>query len=686
MPNRLAGETSPYLQQHAGNPVDWYPWGAAAFERARAEGRPILLSIGYSACHWCHVMEHESFEDDETARLMNEHFVSVKVDREERPDVDSIYMSAVQAMTGHGGWPMTVFLMPDGSPFYGGTYFPPEPRHGLPSFRQVLSVVADAYHTRRDEVAESAAGLRDALEQSTRLRAPAAAVDLSILDGAYRRMAGSYDTQYGGFGTAPKFPQPLALEFVLRHHARTGDEQPLRLLRHTLRQMADGGMYDHLGGGFHRYSVDRQWLVPHFEKMLYDNALLARLYARAYQATQEPALRRVAEQTLDYVRREMTAPDGGFYSAQDADSEGEEGRFYVWLPDEVDSVLGPADGELFRRYYDVTQAGNFEGSSILHVTRDVASVARDARIDAEQLASVLTRGRAALYDVRSRREWPARDEKVLTSWNALMLQAYAVAAQVFGRAEDREAAVRNAEFLLRELQTDGRLHRTWRDGVARIDAFLEDYALLADALLSLYETTFDARWIREARALGDRMLELFWDDDESAFYDAATGDETLLMRPRNVDDNATPSGNSAATLLLLRLSVFTGEPRYERIAVRVLQSMAQLLERAPLAFGHLLAAADFHLATPQEVAIIGQADARDTLDLLGVVRERYRPNTVVALRPAEQRDDGTIPLLSGRAALDDRATAYVCQRFACRRPVTDADALRAELDDGMTPE
>jgi uncharacterized protein len=686
MPNRLAGETSPYLQQHAGNPVDWYPWGAAAFERARAEGRPILLSIGYSACHWCHVMEHESFEDEETARLMNEHFVSVKVDREERPDVDSIYMSAVQAMTGHGGWPMTVFLMPDGSPFYGGTYFPPEPRHGLPSFRQVLSVVADAYHTRRDEVAESAAGLRDALEQSTRLRAPAAAVDLSILDGAYRRMAGSYDTQYGGFGTAPKFPQPLALEFVLRHHARTGDEQPLRLLRHTLRQMADGGMYDHLGGGFHRYSVDRQWLVPHFEKMLYDNALLARLYARAYQATQEPALRRVAEQTLDYVRREMTAPDGGFYSAQDADSEGEEGRFYVWLPDEVDSVLGPADGELFRRYYDVTQAGNFEGSSILHVTRDVASVARDARIDAEQLASVLTRGRAALYDVRSRREWPARDEKVLTSWNALMLQAYAVAAQVFGRAEDREAAVRNAEFLLRELQTDGRLHRTWRDGVARIDAFLEDYALLADALLSLYETTFDARWIREARALGDRMLELFWDDDESAFYDAATGDETLLMRPRNVDDNATPSGNSAATLLLLRLSVFTGEPRYERIAARVLQSMAQLLERAPLAFGHLLAAADFHLATPQEVAIIGQADARDTLDLLGVVRERYRPNTVVALRPAEQRDDGTIPLLSGRAALDDRATAYVCQRFACRRPVTDADALRAELDDGMTPE
>jgi uncharacterized protein len=686
MPNRLAGETSPYLQQHAGNPVDWYPWGVEAFERARTEARPILLSIGYSACHWCHVMEHESFEDDETARLMNEHFVNIKVDREERPDVDSIYMSAVQAMTGHGGWPMTVFLLPDGSPFYGGTYFPPEPRHGLPSFRQVLRVIAEAYHTRHDEVAESAAGLRGALEQSTRLRAPAAAVDVSILDGAYRRMAGSHDTQYGGFGTAPKFPQPLALEFMLRQYARTGDEQPLRLLRHTLRQMADGGLYDQLGGGFHRYSVDRQWVVPHFEKMLYDNALLARLYARAYQATGEPALRRVAEQTLDYVRREMTAPAGGFYSAQDADSEGEEGRFYVWQPDEVDGILGAADGELFRRYYDVTHAGNFEGSSILRVTRDATSVAVEAGIDVERLEAVLARGRAALYEVRSRREWPARDEKVLTSWNALMLQAYAVAAQVFGRTEDRDAAVRNAEFLLQELRTDGRLHRTWRDGVARIDAFLEDYALLADALLSLYETTFDVRWIREARALGDRMLELFWDDDESAFYDAATGDETLLMRPRNVDDNATPAGNSAATLLLLRLSVFTGEPRYERIAVRVLQSMAQLLERAPLAFGHLLAAADFHLATPQEVAIIGQADAGDTLDLLGVVRERYRPNTILAVGAAEQRDDGTIPLLAGRTALAGRATAYVCQRFACRRPVTGADALRAELDDGMTQE
>jgi uncharacterized protein len=682
MPNRLAGETSPYLQQHADNPVDWYPWGKAAFERARAEDRPILLSVGYSACHWCHVMEHESFEDDETARIMNERFVNVKVDREERPDVDSVYMAAVQALTSHGGWPMTVFLMPDGSPFHGGTYFPPEPRHGLPSFRQVLGAVADAYHARREDVASSAAGLREALEQGTRLRAPAI-LQASVLDGAYGRIAGSYDALNGGFGAAPKFPQPMALEFVLRHHVRTGDAQSVRMLQHTLRQMANGGMYDQLGGGFHRYSVDAKWLVPHFEKMLYDNALLARLYTRAYQVTRDPTLRRVAEETLDYVRREMASPDGGFYSAQDADSEGEEGRFYVWSPDEVDSVLGPDVGALFRRYYDVTRAGNFEGSNILHVEPDAARVAGEAGVDVDRLEAVLARGRAELYTVRSRRVWPARDEKVLTSWNAMMLQAYAVAAQVFDRDEDREIAVRNAEFLLRELRKDGRLHRTWRDGAARIDGFLEDYALLGDALLSLYEATFDARWVGEARELGDRIIDLFWDEDEQVFYDSAAGGETLVVRPRQVDDNATPSGNSAATMLLLRLSAFTGEERYHDIAVRVLRSMASLLERAPLAFGHLLAAADFQLAAPQEVAIIGEPGAADTAALLAVVRERYRPNTIVALRATGwgvDAESSSIPLLAGREALDGRATAYVCKRFTCRRPVTEPDALREELD------
>jgi uncharacterized protein len=682
MPNRLATETSPYLQQHADNPVDWYPWGEEAFTRAREEDRPVLLSVGYSACHWCHVMEHESFEDEETARVMNELFVNVKVDREERPDVDSVYMTAVQTMTGHGGWPMTVFLTPDGSPFYGGTYFPPAPRHGLPSFRQVLLAVADAWDRRRGEVVDSAASLRDALQQSTRLSGAAAALDTSLLDEAYRRMAASHDPRHGGFGGAPKFPQPMALAFMLRHHVRTGEAEPLNLVVQTLRAMATGGMYDQLGGGFHRYSVDAQWLVPHFEKMLYDNALLGRLYVHAWQVTGEPLLRRVAEEVLDYVRAEMTAPEGGFYSAQDADSEGEEGRFYVWQADEVDSVLGAEDGPLFRRYFGVMPGGNFEGSSILHVPRDAEAVAADAGVGPERLTEVVARGRKALYEVRSRRVWPARDEKVLTSWNAMMLRTYAEAAQVLGRPADLESAVRNAEFLLRELCVDGRLRRTWRDGTARIDGFLEDHATLGDALISLYEATFDPRWVREARSLGDTILERFFDADEGVFHDAAADGEALVVRPRSVDDNATPSGNSAATHLLLRLSAFTGEPRYERVAVRVLRSMGGLLERAPLAFGELLAALDFHLATPQEIAIIGRMADTRTRDLLAVVRERYRPNTVVALLDPDTPPDapGVVPLLADRPLVGGQPTAYVCQRFTCRQPVTDAGALRDELD------
>jgi uncharacterized protein len=682
MSNRLAAETSPYLLQHADNPVDWYPWGEEAFERARTEDRPVLLSIGYSACHWCHVMEHESFEDEETARVMNERFVNVKVDREERPDVDSIYMTAVQTMTGHGGWPMTVFLTPDGAPFFGGTYFPPEPRHGLPSFRQLLLAIDDAFQRRRDEVDRSAAGLRDALEQSTRLRAPASDLDRAILDDAFRGLTTRYDARHGGFGGAPKFPQPMTIEFLLRHHARTGDGQALRMVSHTLRAMGRGGMYDQVGGGFHRYSVDARWLVPHFEKMLYDNALLARLYLQGYQATGDGELRRVAEEILHYVQREMTSPEGGFYSAQDADSEGEEGKFYVWTEEEIDRVLGDEDGPLFRRYYGVTAAGNFEGRNILHVETSAAAVAGGAGVPEEQLAAVLERGRAALYEARARRVRPARDEKVITAWNAMMLQALAVAARVLDSEEARTAAVRNAGFLLGELRPGGRLKRTWRHGSARIDAFLEDHALLADALLSLYEATFDPRWVAEARALADTILDRFWDDEEGIFYDAAAEGERLVVRPRDVDDNATPSGNSAATLMLLRLAVFTGEPRYERVATRVLRDLAGLLQRAPLAFGHLLAALDFHLATPQEVALVGDPADAGTRALLEVVADRYRPNTVLALRRPDPADDAaeTIPLLANREPLDGRATAYVCRRYTCRRPVTEPEELRAELE------
>jgi uncharacterized protein len=681
VPNRLAIETSPYLLQHAENPVDWYPWGTEAFERARAEDRPLLLSVGYSACHWCHVMERESFEDEETARAMNDLYVNVKVDREERPDVDSIYMTAVQAMTGHGGWPMTVFLTPDGAPFYGGTYFPPEPRHGLPSFRQVLVAVEQAYRRRRDEVEENAAGLRAALERSTLLRDPAEGLTPATLDDAFRSLVASYDQRHGGFGGAPKFPQPLALEVLLRHHARTGEVRALDMVRETLHRLARGGIHDQIGGGFHRYAVDAHWLVPHFEKMLYDNALLARVALHAYQATGDEELRRVAERTLDYVRREMTSPEGGFHSAQDADSEGAEGRFYVWTPGEIDAALGPEDGPLFRRYHGVTEAGNFEGSNILRVALDVAAVAREAGVEVAVVEAALERGREALYRARSERVWPARDDKVITAWNGMMLGAFATAARVLDRDDYRAVAERNAAFLLRELRPEGRLRRTWRDGIARIDAFLEDHALLGDALLTLYEATFDARWVREARGLGDVILDRFLDEEQGIFFDAPTGGQDLLVRPRHVDDNPTPSGNSAATLMLLRLSGLTGEPRYERAAAAVLRDMGGLLARAPLAFGHLLAALDFHLAEPREVAVAGDPRDAGTRALLDVVRERYRPNTVIALRrPGDiGDDDSAIPLLAGREPVRGRPAAYVCRRFTCRRPVTDPAALREEL-------
>ncbi|HEX7239050.1 MAG TPA: thioredoxin domain-containing protein, partial [Longimicrobiaceae bacterium] len=639
MPNRLARETSPYLLQHRDNPVDWYPWGPEAMERARAEDRPILLSVGYSACHWCHVMEHESFEDPETARVMNEHFVNVKVDREERPDVDSIYMTAVQQMTGHGGWPMTVFLTPHGVPFYGGTYYPPEPRHGMPSFRQVLQGIAEAYRDRREDVERSAAELHDLLRQQMWARAAEATQDAALLDRAAQGLLSRFDARHGGFGGAPKFPQPMGVEFLLRHWRRTGSPEALRAVEHTLRRMAAGGIYDHVGGGFHRYSVDARWLVPHFEKMLYDNALLSAAYLHAWQATGEPGFRRVVEEVLRYVRREMLSPEGAFYATQDADSEGEEGKFYVWTPAEVDALLGPEDGPLFRAYYDVTEGGNFEGSSILHADRDAAAVAAEAGVEPARLEAVLARGREVLYEARAKRVWPGRDDKVVTSWNAMMLRSFAEAARVLGSAEYLETAVRSADFLLRELRRDGRLLRTYKDGAAKIDAFLEDHALLADALVAVYEATGDPRWVREARTLADAMLERFWEEDEGVFYDTASDAEPLVVRPRDTFDNATPSGTSAAAMALLRLGALAGEPRYTRVAARVLESAGEMPARIPAAFGLLLSALDFHLATPQEVVVVGRPGAPDTEALLEVLRRGWRPSTVLALRdpdaPAE---------------------------------------------------
>ena len=682
MPNRLADETSPYLRQHRDNPVEWYPWGPEALERARREDRPLLLSIGYAACHWCHVMAHESFEDEQTARLMNERFVNVKVDREERPDLDSIYMNAVQQMTGHGGWPLTAFLLPDGTPFFGGTYYPPEPRHGMPAFRQVLQAVAEAYRTQRAQVQRSAAELRDALAHSTQLRAQPTPLEPELMDRTFMALARHFDARYGGFGSAPKFPQPMTWEFLLRHWKRSGEPRALEMVTHTLRQMAAGGMYDQIGGGFHRYSVDARWLVPHFEKMLYDNALLAQLYLHGYQATGEPEFRRVVEEVLDYLLREMRSPEGGFYSSQDADSEGEEGRFYVWAADELDALLGEDDGALVRAFYGVSGGGNFEGKNILHRPRALAEVAADEAVAPEQLQAALERARGVLYEARARRVWPGRDEKVLTAWNAMTLRALAEAAFVLERDDYRAAALANAELLLGALRPEGRLRRSYKDDVAKIDAFLDDHALLADALLALYETTFDVRWLREARGLVEPMIERFWDDTAGVFYDTAADAEPLVVRPRDLFDNATPSGTSVAITTLQRLAVLSGEARYDALAARALEGVAGLVAQVPTAFGHLLGAVDFYLATPQEVAVVypsGQAEA--ARPLLRVLAERYLPNTVRAARAEDDAQAAAaVPLLAERPTQDGRPTAYVCERYACRQPVTEPEALARELE------
>ncbi len=681
MSNRLAEETSPYLLQHKDNPVDWYPWGEEALRRAREEVRPILLSVGYSACHWCHVMERESFEDAATAEIMNEHFVNVKVDREERPDIDSIYMSAVQALTRHGGWPMTVFLTPDGAPFYGGTYFPPVPRGGLPSFQQVLLSLADAFENRRDEVLQSAESVREYLQASTTTSMPPAEAEgTTILDNAASSLLSQLDRRFGGFGSAPKFPQTMNLEVLLRHHHRTSDRAALDAVELTARRMAEGGIYDQLGGGFARYSVDAFWLVPHFEKMLYDNALLSRLYLEAYQATGDGFYRRIAEETLDYVLRDMTDPEGGFYSAEDADSEGEEGKFYVWTPEEVRDVLDPDEAALAERYWDVTERGNFEGKSILHVPRPPEAVAAEFGLSEGELWRRILDARTKLLAAREGRVHPGRDEKVLAAWNGLMLRSFALAARVLGREDYRAAAEKNADFLLHKLRANGRLRRSYKDGRARFNGYLEDYAMVADGLMALYEATFDARWLVEAQDLCDAMMELFWDEDRKAFYDTPADHEELVTRPRDVYDNATPSGTSVATEVLLKLALLLDRQDYRARAEAILDGAGGGMEKLPSAFGRLLAALDFSLARPKEIAIVGDPDARDTKALLDVVYARYMPNGVIAGRAEEDEEAvGLIPLLADRDARDGRATAYVCEGYACKTPTTDPEELARQL-------
>jgi uncharacterized protein YyaL (SSP411 family) len=642
MANRLAGETSPYLLQHKDNPVDWYPWGEEALAKARDEDRPILVSIGYSSCHWCHVMERESFEDADVADYMNEHLVAIKVDREERPDVDAIYMEACQAMTGQGGWPLNVFLTPDQAPFFAGTYFPPAPRHGMPSWRQLLLAIVEAWTERREEIRTGAARIVDRLSGAALLEPSKEIMSLRVLDDARAGLQRAFDPQWGGFGSAPKFPQASVLEFLLRR----GDTE---IVRKTLVAMASGGMYDQVGGGFARYSVDARWLVPHFEKMLYDNALLVRVYLHAWQVLGDDLFLRVATETLDWALRELRGPEGGFHSALDADSEGEEGRFYVWERAELERIAGREAAD----WFGATEAGNFEGRNIL--TRGEGSPAE------------LDEWRRTLYAVRARRVWPGLDDKRLASWNALMIAALAEAGAVLERDDYLEAATRAAQFVDERMRDEaGRLTRTWKDGQARLNAYLEDHAYLLEALLTLYEASFDPRWFRAARETADTMIERFADDERGGFFDTATDHERLVARRKSLEDNPIPAGNSSAAYGLLRLAALTGEHDYEQRAIGVLRLLHEVAGGHPQAFAHLLQALDFHFAPVKEVAIVGTERA----PLVRVVRERFRPHLVLA----GGEPDG-VPLMEGRTALG----AYVCENFACKRPVTEPSELEELL-------
>jgi uncharacterized protein YyaL (SSP411 family) len=679
VPNRLAGESSPYLLQHAHNPVDWLPWGDEAFERARAEDKPVLLSIGYSSCHWCHVMERESFEDPGTAALMNEAFVSVKVDREERPDVDAVYMRAVQALTGHGGWPLTVFLTPDAVPYYGGTYFPPEPRHGMPSFRQVLSAVADAYRTRKEEVLRSGEEIRRLLARSSGSDGHGGGVDEVVLAEAYRLVASTFDAEYGGFGGAPKFPQAGTLELLLHHHARTGGPHALDMVVQTLRAMAHGGIRDHLAGGFHRYTVDRRWLVPHFEKMLYDNALLLRLYVAGWQASGDWELRDVARETASWLLSDMRHPEGGFYSAWDADSEGEEGKYYVWSAGEIRDVLGAEPARLFGRVYDVSESGNWEGNNILNLPRSPEVVARSEGIDPAELERVIAGCRRALLEVRARRVPPLRDDKVLVGWNGMVLRALAEGGAVLGEAAWIEAARAGVSFLLAETRRDNRLLHVWKDGDAKIGGFLEDYAALGNALLSVHEATLDPAWLGEARWCVERVLELFWDGKTRAFYDTASDAERLVVRPRDVMDNATPSGNSLAADLLERAARVFGDAALDDLARQAIDGQAEQAKAYSIAFGRLLSVATRRAMRPVEVAIVGPREDADTVALARAAAAPWLPQRIVV--GAEEREalPFTVPLLQDRGMKDGRPTAYVCSEYVCKQPVQSAEGVARQL-------
>jgi uncharacterized protein len=669
MTNRLARETSPYLLQHANNPVDWYPWGDEALNRARAEDKPILLSIGYSACHWCHVMAHESFENAEIAAFMSEYFINIKVDREERPDLDSVYMEAVQSLTGRGGWPLTVFLTPARKPFFGGTYFPPDDRYGLPGFLRILHAMHKIYIDRRQDVEEAAQKLMAALAVSPGNSQTGVSLTTDILDQAFRILKSSFDGLNGGFGTAPKFPQPTVLEFLMRYFHRTNDQAAWDMVDLTLRKMAQGGIYDQIGGGFHRYSTDAYWLVPHFEKMLYDNALLSQVYLHAYLISDNLLFRSIAENTLGYVLKEMSSLEGGFFSSQDADTEGVEGRYYLWTPGEIIEALGDVPGRVVNEYFGVSAEGNFTGRNVLYI-------AAESPVNSLPL---IERAKTALLRDRERRVKPGRDEKIIASWNGLMLASIAEASCILGAPDYLDAARANGAFLVGSLTQDGCLGHTYKDGSSKIIGFLQDYALVIEGLLMLHQATFEGKWLRESLRLGNSMIDAFWDEAAGKFFDSRQADD-LIVRPRNISDSVIPSGSSAATMVLLKLARLTGDSRFEQIAARLLTDTGGEISIYPLNHSHWLCALEYYLASPQEIAIIGGRNDPRTLDLLRTLYSSYLPNKMVAARdPDDQEAMPDIMLLEDRKMVNSRPTVYICQRYVCQEPVSDPAALAVQL-------
>jgi uncharacterized protein len=675
-PNRLVNEKSPYLLEHAYNPVDWYPWGEEAFAKARAEQKPIFLSIGYSTCHWCHVLSAESFEDAKTAAIMNEKFVSIKVDREERPDLDEVYMKAVTTLTGHGGWPLSVFLTPDLKPFYGGTYFPPVPRHGLPGFPEVLNFIADTWKTKRQEVVQSSEEITKAISESYEHKE--GTLSKVLLDNAYAVILSAHDSQFGGFGRPPKFPLPSYLGFLMRYNARTGKASALNPVIKTLDSMADGGIHDHLAGGFHRYSTDRYWLVPHFEKMLYDNALLARVYADAYRVTRQERYAATARDTLEWILEEMTSPDGGFFSAEDADTPEGEGYYYTWTPAEVSLILGKEDGAIFCDYYGVTPDGNFEGGrSILNVTTTPEKTATKLGLTAEQVEKALGRGQKILLKARRERNRPRVDDKILASWNGLAISGFACAYQALQDDRYLRAAAKSADFILAKLVKKGTspmLRRRYRDGDVAIEGNLEDYSFLVAGLLDLYEASFEKRWMSAAIMLAEEMVGLFWDAEAGGFFLKPPGGEIVAIKEGY--DGPTPSGNSVAALDLLRLAEFTGNHDFREMAETTLKLFADAMESMPTGYLEMLAAVDFSFGSKEIVVASGWGPAEADA-MVREIRTRYLPTKVLALADG---DSQLARLIEGKASIKGMPTVYLCENFACKAPVTDVTALRRELD------